>query len=175
MAPAGAVLVAVGIKAVVLTHGRKLGIHNPISVDAGIYQCQANGGRKIEHARGTRIDARKLGGKAVHELLGNLVLVTQNMGADVGSNIARLAPGGLAERLARLGGNACDRALPAGMHHGKSAGGHQHHGHAIGKAEQHGHFARRAHTIAFDRAGARPPTDARMAFQPRVKSVYHVR
>ena len=62
------------------------------------------------------------------------------MGADVGSNVARLASGGLAKRLTRLGGNARDRALPSGMHDGKSAGGNQHHRNAVGKAEQHGHL-----------------------------------
>ena len=66
------------------------------------------------------------------------------MGADIGGNAARIATGSIAERLARLGGNARNRALPAGMHHGKTARGHQHHGNAVGKAEQHGHVMRRA-------------------------------
>ncbi len=45
MAPAGATLVAVGIKAVVLTNGGKLSIHNPIRIDTDIYQRLTNGGR----------------------------------------------------------------------------------------------------------------------------------
>ena len=65
------------------------------------------------------------------------------MGADIGGNVARIAAGSIAKRLARLGGNTCNRALPTGVHHGKSAGGHQHHGYAVGKAEQHGHVIRR--------------------------------
>lgn len=80
MAPTGAVLVTVGIKAVVLTHGRKLGIHDIIRVDTDIYQRLANGSGKIKHARGIRIDARELGGKAIHEFLGYLIFVTQDMG-----------------------------------------------------------------------------------------------
>ena len=36
MAPTGAALVTVGIKAVVLTHSRKLGIHDIIRVDTDI-------------------------------------------------------------------------------------------------------------------------------------------
>ena len=48
MAPTGAVLVTVGIKAVVLTHSRKLGIHGIIRVDTDIYQRLANGSGKIE-------------------------------------------------------------------------------------------------------------------------------
>ena len=66
------------------------------------------------------------------------------MGADIGGNVARIAAGSIAKRLARLGGNTCNRTLPTGVHHGKSAGGHQHHGNAVGKAEQHGHVMRRA-------------------------------
>ena len=116
MAPTGAALVTVGIKAVVLTHGRKLGIHDIIRVDTDIYQRLANGRGKIEHARGTRIDARELGGKAIHEFLGYLIFVTQDMGADIGGNAARIATGSIAKRLARLGGNACNRALPTGVH-----------------------------------------------------------
>ena len=100
MAPTGAVLVTVGIKAVVLTHGRKLGIHDIIRVDTDIYQRLANGSGKIEHARGIRIDARELGGKAIHEFLGYLIFVTQDMGADIGGNVARIATGSIAKRNA---------------------------------------------------------------------------
>ena len=62
------------------------------------------------------------------------------MGPNVGRDVVRLAASRLAERLARLGGNARNRALPARVHHGKAAGSHQHHGNAIGKAEHHGYL-----------------------------------
>ena len=144
MTPAGATLVAVRIKTVVLTNGGKLGVHNTARIDAGVHQRLANGGRKIEHTGSGSIDARELGGKAVHKFLRHLVLVTQNMGANIGRDIIRLAASCLAECLAGLGGNARNRALPARVHHGKAAGSHQHHGNAIGKAEHHGYLTGRA-------------------------------
>ena len=66
------------------------------------------------------------------------------MGPNVGGDVVRLAASRLAERLARLGGNARNRTLPARVNHGKAAGSHQHHGNAIGKAEHHGYLTGRA-------------------------------
>ena len=87
MAPAGATLVAVGIKAVVLTNGGKFGVHNAVHIDTGIHQRLANSSGKIEHTGTGSIDAREFDGKAIHKLAGHLVLVAKDMGPNIGRDV----------------------------------------------------------------------------------------
>lgn len=137
MAPARPLLRTIREKAVVASNGREAEVADGIlrhpCLDEGLPDRTA----EIEHAGIPRVDPTELRAKTLHELLGDLVFVTEDMRTDICPNGACRACCGLAQDARSFGRDTGDRPLPSRMNDREPAWAGEHNRHAVGEAQHH--------------------------------------
>ena len=137
MAPARPLLRAIREKAVVASNGRETEVADGIlrypCLDEGLSDRSA----EIEHAGIPHVSPPELRAKTLHELLGDLIFVTEDMRTDICPNGACRACCGLAQDVRSFGRDAGDRPLPSRVNDREPAWAGEHNRHAVGEAQHH--------------------------------------